>query len=432
MEVRRKMGNFDKIIGYEDIKAELIRFADVIKNPEKYSRIGVTLPSGLLIYGDPGLGKSLMAKCFIEEAGCKTYTIRKEKPNGDFVKEIKEVFEMAKDNAPSIVFLDDMDKFANEDYSHKDAEEYVTVQSCIDECRGFGVFVLATVNDKYSLPDSLLRAGRFDETISVGIPKPKDAEKIIEYFLDQKQATGNIDIEELTRLMEGHTCAELETVINKAGIYAGFDGREKINQDDIVKVVLRMMFDSPESVNPTEYRNTKYLAIHEAGHAVVAEVMDPGSVTLVSVCRHSGSIEGITKNRKPDGFASSKQLQEHEIICGLGGKAAVEVILGIEDIGCNEDIESVFDRIENFVSDNCTYGFDTYDEGCASEYLNEMKDRLKAMEAERYYRMAKRIIFENRGFVDAVVEALMDHKTVTYREMQKIRKDCFKEDAKNE
>ena len=93
MEVRRKMGNFDRIIGYEDIKAELIRFADVIRNTEKYSRIGVTLPSGLLIYGDPGLGKSLMAKCFIEEAGCKTYTIRKEKPNGDFVKEIKEVFD---------------------------------------------------------------------------------------------------------------------------------------------------------------------------------------------------------------------------------------------------------------------------------------------------------------------------------------------------
>ena len=429
MEESRKMGNFDKIIGYEDIKAELIRFADVIKNTVKYSRIGVTLPSGLLIYGDPGLGKSLMAQCFIEEAGCRTYTLRKEKPNGDFVKEIKEVFEMAKDNAPSIVFLDDMDKFANEDYSHKDAEEYVTVQSCIDECRGYGVFVLATVNDKYSLPDSLLRAGRFDEIISVGTPKPKDAEKIIEYFLDQKQVTKNIDIAELTRLMEGQTCAELETVINKAGIYAGFDGREKINQDDIVKAVLRMMFDSPESVNPSEYRNTKYLAIHEAGHAVVAEVLDPGSVTLVSVCRHSGSIEGITKNRKPDGYASSKELQEHEIICGLGGKAAVEIILGIEDVGCNEDMQSVFDSIEDFVSSNCIYGFESYDEGCTSEYLTEKKDRLKAMEAERCYRIAKRIIFENRGFVDAVVSALLDHYTVTYREIQRIRKEYFREEA---
>ena len=130
------MSEFDKIIGYEDIKRELKKLCDVVKNPDRYTKLGVTLPGGILLEGDPGLGKTLMAKCFIAEAGCKAFVIRKEKPNGDFVKEIKEVFEKAKSENSAIVFLDDMDKFANEDDHHPNAEEFVTVQSCIDECKG--------------------------------------------------------------------------------------------------------------------------------------------------------------------------------------------------------------------------------------------------------------------------------------------------------
>ena len=109
------MSEFEKIIGYEDIKAELARFASVLKEPERYSKLGVTTPSGILLYGEPGLGKTLMAKCFIAETGCKVFTLRKEKPNGDFVNQIKETFEAAKKDSDgvTIIFLDDMDKFAN-------------------------------------------------------------------------------------------------------------------------------------------------------------------------------------------------------------------------------------------------------------------------------------------------------------------------------
>ena len=166
------------------------------------------MPSGILLCGDMGLGKTLMARCFIAESGCKAFTLRKEKPNGDFINQIKETFEEAKKDSPVIVFLDDMDKFANEDYTHCDAEEYVTVQSCIDDCKGEGVFTLATVNDRYCLPDSLWRAGRFDKVIEVNLPKGKDAIQIIEHFLNQKQGIGDVDIVEISRLMEGRSCAE--------------------------------------------------------------------------------------------------------------------------------------------------------------------------------------------------------------------------------
>ena len=417
------MSEFDKIIGYEDIKAELSRFASVLKEPERYSKLGVTTPSGILLYGDPGLGKTLMAKCFIAETGCKVYTLRKEKPNGDFVNQIKETFETAKKESDgiTIVFLDDMDKFANEDNMHRDAEEYVAVQSCIDDCKGHGVFAFATVNDRYCLPDSLLRAGRFDKVVEVEAPKGKDAESIIRHFLSQKQTIGDIDTEEISRMMEGKSCAELETVINEAGIYAGYAGKTEIDQADVVKACMRMMFDSPECINPVDDANTKSIAVHEAGHAVVAEILDPGSVTLVSVCRHSRSVEGITKTHRPDGCDVSKELQEHIVIGGLGGKAATEMLYGVADVGCNADMHKVFDMVAGFVDDNCTLGFESFEGNNSSGYLLEKKDRLIASEIERYYQIAKRIIIENRVFLDAVVNALMEHKTVTYREMQKIK-----------
>ncbi len=415
------MNAFDKVIGYDDIKAELIRFANVIKNTEKYLKLGVTLPSGLLLYGKPGLGKTLMASCFIAEAGCKTLTLRKDKPNGDFVNQIKETFDEAKKESPAIVFLDDMDKFANEDASHPNAEEYVTVQACIDDCKGHGVFVLATSNDIHCLPGSLLRAGRFDKLIKIDVPKGENAERIIKHFLDQKQIKGDIDIEELARLMEKRSCAELETIVNEAGIYAGFADKEKIDQEDLVRATMRMMFKSPECINPSNTAGTQNVAFHEAGHAVVAEMLSPGSVTLVSVCRHSGSVEGIVQLKHPEEYNYSKELQEHSVIAALGGKAATEVVFGTADMGCNSDMHKIFDQVAVFVDNNCTLGFETFEGPNSSAYLLERKDRLIASEIVRYYQIAKRIIIENRAFLDAVVEALMDHKTVTFREMQTIR-----------
>ncbi|MBQ7643195.1 MAG: ATP-binding protein [Clostridia bacterium] len=161
------MKEFDKTVGYKNVKIELERICDIIRNPEKYRKLGVSTPKGLLLYGNPGLGKTLMAKCVVEASGRKSYVLRKTMPDGDFVKEISAIFSEAKENAPSVVFLDDIDKFANEDDYHKNAEEYVTIQSCIDDCKDEEVFVLATANELDSLPDSLLRAGRFEKTIKI-------------------------------------------------------------------------------------------------------------------------------------------------------------------------------------------------------------------------------------------------------------------------
>ena len=213
------MKAFDKIIGYVPLKQELMQISDTLKNREFYDKLGVCAPRGLLLYGEPGVGKSLMAGAVIEESGRPVFRCRKDEPNGDFVKKIKATFEKAAENAPSIVFLDDMDKFANGDESHPDAEEYVTVQSCIDETKGKEVFVLATANDTDCLPESLLRAGRFDRTIEVGLPMGEDAIEIVAYYLKSKRLWRGLTPLPIAKIMIGHSCAILETVLNEAGLY---------------------------------------------------------------------------------------------------------------------------------------------------------------------------------------------------------------------
>ena len=246
------MKEFDRIIGYNDVKAELERICDIMINHDKYAKLGVTTPRGLLMHGVPGVGKTTMAKCLIEASKRPVFICRKDKPDGDFIKEIKKQFEDAKNNAPSILFLDDMDKFANDDEYHKNSEEFVTVQSCIDDCKGIEVFILATANDLKAIPKSLLRAGRFDKSIKINNPRLEDAAEIIKYYLSQKKFVADIDYKELAKILNGGSCAELETVINEAGVYAGFQNKDKIELDDILRAAMRVIFGAPENLEETD------------------------------------------------------------------------------------------------------------------------------------------------------------------------------------
>ena len=415
------MSEFDKIIGYKDVKAELFRLCDVIKNADKYKALGVAPIGGLLLDGDPGVGKTLMANCFIKESGRKAFVCRKNKPDGEFVNEIKNVFTEAAGNAPSIILLDDMDKFANEDDYHRNAEEYITVQSCIDEIKGKDVFVLATTNGTDNLPRSLLRAGRFDYVISVDAPEGKDAVEIVKYYLSQKKAVAEIDAEEIARLLNGKSCAVLETVINTAGQYAEYENKEMIGVDDIIRACLRVIYNAPESTAPHNPVVLERTAYHEAGHAVVAEILESGSVDLVSVRKNTGTVGGFTAYHNPDDYWISKTHMENRVIAILGGKAATELIFGEADTGANNDLHRAFDIVQRFADNYCSYGFG-YWEGrdSSSDRLLRREDRITA-DMETYYARARKILIDNKAFLEALAKRLQEKDTLVSSEIKEIK-----------
>lgn len=429
------MSKFDNIIGYSAVKKELKQIADTLKNREVYAKLGVSSPRGLLLYGEPGVGKSLMASAVIEESDRKAFICRKDQPNGDFVKEIKSTFEKAIKNAPSIVLLDDMDKFANGDERHPDAEEYVTVQSCIDEAKGKEVFVLATINNMRCLPRSLRRAGRFDRIIEVDTPRGKDALAIISHYLQSKKVVDSVDAKTIARIMDGRSCAELETVINEAGLYAGYERADFITMDHFMEALMRTVFDVPASTDEQDdkdfysslddaKKSASQIVYHEAGHAVISEVLCPESVTLVSAHNRGGRSGGFTdyyndKSQSPLFWTKSR------IVGALGGIAAIEQKYGIFDVGGDRDLDQAFDITKNLIVNTCISGFHLHCNGYEdTESLKSEQEKAVAAEVEKFYRKAKEIISLNFEFFEKIAAALAKKKLLSAVDIQKIKSEC--------
>ena len=429
------MSKFDMIIGYAAVKKELRQIADTLKNREAYEKLGVSAPRGLLLHGEPGVGKSLMASAIIEDSGRQAFICRKDQPNGDFVKVIKATFDKAIENAPSIVYLDDMDKFANGDERHPDAEEYVTVQSCIDAAKGKEVFVLATVNNMRCLPNSLHRAGRFDRVIKIEPPRGNDALKIIAHYLESKRVVKSVDAKTIARIMDGSSCAELETVINEAGLYAGYERAEAITMDHFVEACMRIVFNVPTTVSDADDTDLSIclsdcdsvdsqIIYHEAGHAVVSEILCPESVTLISAYKRGGGQGGFTdyynnKTHTPLYWLKSR------VISSLSGIAAVEQKYGILDVGGERDIEQAYHVVQDLVTNKCINGLRLYSKGYEeSECLRVEQEKIISAEIEKFYHKAKEIIARNREFLDKIAVALAEKKLLTAVDVQKIKSEC--------
>lgn len=382
------------------------------------------MPAGVLLEGDPGLGKTLMAKCFIEESGLEAYTVRLSRDRNTFIRNIADTFSKATENAPAIVFFDDIDKFANEDHRHTDAPEYVTVQGCIDVAVGFGVFILATANDVCKLPESLIRPGRFDRRIRIECPSEEDGEKIIEYYLSDKNLSDGIDMKDVAKMIKYKSCAELETIINCAAMNAAYARRDRIRLDDIVESVLRMEYESPEDIDAPISNDVMKKALHEAGHLVVSEVLCPGSVGLVSIRKSEQyGIGGFVRRcrRLPD--------DEYNIIVSLAGKAAVELYYSESAaFGCREDIKRTFELIRDGISEKASLGFGMIDVATnrfrnTSENMNSRNEAVTHAELERYYMKAKDILLKNREFLEKAAKELEEKETLLYSDIHRIKDD---------
>ncbi len=422
------MKHFENIIGYEHIKYELEKIIDCINNKDKYEKLGVKAPKNLFLYGAPGIGKTLFAKSFVNSLNRNKYIIRKNKPDGEFVNEINKIITEAMSNTPSVVLLDDLDKFSNNDEIHPNSDEFIVIQSFIDECKDKDVYFVATANYIREMPPSLLRPGRFATKIEVESPTLKDAEAIIKHYLSDKCVDKNIDYEEIARILNGGTCALLEDVINEAGLIAGFNNKAIITMDDIIKASLRVIYDAPENfADKTKYQ-IEMAAYHEAGHAISAEVLEKGSVNLVSIANYFGNKGGITSQTNNENYWFDFNMMENRIVVLLAGKAATEVMLGKNDTGCYNDLSRARRILERFYDDFGLASFKVTSRESGPSVLNH-KDEWISQKLDEYYQKTKYLLINNKEKFDKLTNYLIDNKTI-------IRKDIaallYKEELNND
>ena len=416
------MESFEKIIGYEPVKKELYQIVDMFKNREMYEKMDAKLPKGLLIYGNPGMGKTMLANALINECNVKTFIIKKNKDDKEIMEEIAQVFNKASEEETAIILIDDIDKFSEHPGKNLDDKIFISIQSGIDSVKDKNIFVIATANDVYKLPDSLIRNGRFDKIIELNMPTQEEARKIIEYYMKNKKVSPNLNYDDVAKMISYTSCADLETILNESAIHATYNRKDSIDIDDIIKSYLKDKFNGPDEDHQCSEEETFAVAMHEAGHATIAEVLKENSVGFICVNTATrNSIDGFT--HICDEFRRRPEL----ILISLGGKAAVELFLeGKCGSGCQRDLRKAVNLIKNGITENGTSGLGLLNLG--SGLSDSMSDSLKSRhelavytELERYMFIAKDILIKNKDLLMKITQALKEKYILLNSDIKKIR-----------
>ena len=416
------MTAFEKVIGFDEIKNELIQLCDMLKNKAKYEKLGAKLPQGIMLVGNPGTGKTLLSNCIIEEAGLPVYVVRKTR--NDFAEEISKAFSDARENAPAIVFLDDMDKLANEADPHRNPAEFIAVQSGIDSCKGSEVFVIATVNSRFALPESLCREGRFDRKYNVNSPNLEDSVRIVEHYLSDKALSDDTNRNDVTRMFTGMTCAKIEVVLNDAAIRAAYKGLDRMGIDEIKEAYLRIHYDTPDYYVETDEERVRKVALHEAGHIVVSEYLNPGSVGIASISeKRIGMKGGFVRQYK------NNVNNMDNVLIALAGKTAVELYYSDNYTeGCHSDLMKAYWSLQQMICEDACLGFVNMSSP-RQHFVTENDDsdlgkafvqmQIKS-ELERCMRETRRILIEHRNLLERFADELITRKTLLYSDVQAI------------
>jgi len=421
------MKSFEKIIGYEMVKEELYQIIDMFKNRSLYEAMGAKLSKGILIYGDPGLGKTMLAEALIKECDVTTFVLRNNMDQFSLTSEINNTFIKASKLERAIIFFDDLDKFSESNGENVDDKIFVNIQANIDIVKNLDILIIATVNDINKLPKSLKRSGRFDKKILVETPSKSDASKIIEFYLKSKNVSKNLNFNDITKMINYKSCADLEKILNESAIYAAYERKEAIEREDIAKAYCTDYYGKPFNNCSDSSKKLYEICMHEAGHAVIAEALKEGSVGFMYV--YSSLAE--SGNGFTNIYHDFLRRPEH-ILIGLGGKAAVELFhQGRCASNCSSDLDKVIRLIKGGISSNATSGFGLI--GVARNDSESLMMRTEAVvhaEIEKYMFQAKEILLNNKEFVLKLADELCEKKMLFYSDIEKVRKSVEIKEAK--
>ena len=358
----QKKVTFRDVAGADEEKADLEEIVDFLKEPKKYMALGARIPKGVLLVGPPGTGKTLIAKAVAGEAGVPFFSIS----GSDFVElyvgvgasRVRDLFDQAKKHAPAIVFIDEIDAVGRQRGAglgggHDEREQ--TLNQLLVEMDGFGnnagVIVMAATNRADILDPALLRPGRFDRQIYIGVPDIKGRVEILKVHARKKPFEDDVSFDAIARSTVGFTGADLENLLNEAALLAAREGKTKIGLKDIDNAFLKVIMGNEKKNRVITEHERKITAYHEAGHALTSRVLptqDP--VQQVSIVPR-GRAGGFTLNMpKEDKYYNTKQQMEEELIVLLGGRVAEKLIIDDISTGASNDIQRATDIARKMVT----------------------------------------------------------------------------------
>ncbi len=448
MDPRAVQVTFKQVAGLSEEKEELEEIVDFLKNPKKYTDLGARIPKGVILVGPPGTGKTLLAKAVAGEAGVPFFSIS----GSDFVEmfvgvgasRVRDLFEEAKKNSPCIVFIDEIDAVARRRGTgmgggHDEREQ--TLNQMLVEMDGFGVnagiIVMAATNRVDILDPAILRPGRFDRKVVVGRPDVKGREEILNVHVKGKPIGDDVDLKTIAQTTAGFTGADLENLMNEAAILAAKKNEAYITQADIDKSFVKVGIGAEKKSKVISDKEKKITAYHEAGHAILFHVLpDVGPVHTISIIPTGTGAAGYTMPLpEKDEMFNTKGKMLQEIVVGLGGRVAEELIFDDVTTGASQDIKQATALARAMVtkygfSDKVglvNYGSDedevfigrdlahtrSYGENVATVIDEEVKGII-----DECYAKARKIINDNRDVLDACAKLLLDKEKVTREEFE--------------
>lgn len=416
------------IVGYEKEKEELANLHDMLKNAKKYREYGIRTPRGIIIYGEPGVGKTVLAKSIASE-GVNLIELR----SADCCEEnapdaIKEVFATAKKRTPSVILLDELDKIAGTSarffMESNDAVKKTLLQELDSLNAEEAILVVATCNDTENLGDALLRSGRFDRQLRIELPDEETRKKILETYFSRLRISLNIDIEYIARITYGYTGAMLECLVNESGIMSMNKKTIQVDMDDIRIIMNRLAFGSTEKKPFKDAEQLRKIAVHEAGHALVALMLSPECIHGASVLPQGESM-GHIKFINPENNIASISDMENEITILLAGRVAESIVFGEYSTGSVSDIGKAATKLHFLITNCASYGYETsalavktrINEDVVSQKIKYVANNLLKEKMEEFDHCAKNLILKENKVFEALIHNLTKKQTLTREEL---------------
>ena len=443
-----KSKTFADVAGLVEEKEQLEEIVDFLEAPQKYTNLGARIPKGVIMVGPPGTGKTLLAKAVAGEAGVPFFSIS----GSDFVEmfvgvgasRVRDLFAEAKKNAPCIVFIDEIDAVARRRGSglgggHDEREQ--TLNQMLVEMDGFGInegiIVMAATNRVDILDPAILRPGRFDRRIHVGLPDVRGREEILKVHAKNKPLADDVNLEEIARTTAGFAGADLENLLNEAAICAARENRPYLMDEDIRKSFIKVGIGAEKKSRIISEKDKRVTAYHEAGHAILFHVLpDVGPVYTVSVIPTGQGAGGYTMPlpEKDEMYLTKGKMLQDIVVC-LGGRIAESLVFDDVTTGAVQDIRQATERARDMVT---KYGFSdelgminystsddevfigreighakNFSEGTAAVIDQEVKRIIESCREK-----ATKILKENRKVLDKLAELLIEKERIGQQEFE--------------